>query len=244
MVQTEHQIVLQVQAAQSDSDAADALIRQYMDFIRSETSKFVKGPLNETHDDALSIAMLAFYEAILGYQRLRGAFLPYAARSIRNRLIDHYRREKRHQGVLSLHSPQNEEEDVLLLDTVRDERDLIGSFTAREATSKEIAEFSEQLARLGLTFSKVAESCPRQNRTLEACHRVLACARRDPELLERFERTGRLPIRELAEGSGVERKTIERHRNYLVALLLAFTNGYEIIRGHLCQITPKERWRA
>ena len=127
---------------------------------------------------------------------------------------------------------------------MRDERDLIGSFTVREATSKEIAEFSEQLARLGLTFSKVAESCPRQNRTLEACQRVLACARRDPELLERFERTGRLPIRELAEGSGVERKTIERHRNYLVALLLAFTNGYEIIRGHLCQVTPKERWRA
>ena len=43
---------------------------------------------------------------------------------------------------------------------------------------------------------------------------------------------------ELAAGSGVEKKTLERHRKYLVAILLAFTNGYEIIRGHLCQLAP------
>ena len=41
---------------------------------------------------------------------------------------------------------------------------------------------------------------------------------------------------ELAAGSGVEKKTLERHRKYLVAILLAFTNGYTIIRGHLCQV--------
>ena len=36
--------------------------------------------------------------------------------------------------------------------------------------------------------------------------------------------------------SGVERKTLERHRKYMVALLLIYTNGYEIIRGHLKQV--------
>ena len=41
---------------------------------------------------------------------------------------------------------------------------------------------------------------------------------------------------ELARGANVERKTLERHRKYLVAMLLAFTNGFEIIRGHLCRL--------
>ena len=41
---------------------------------------------------------------------------------------------------------------------------------------------------------------------------------------------------QLSAGSGVDRKTMERHRKYLVALLLAFTNGFEIIRGHLRRI--------
>ena len=44
---------------------------------------------------------------------------------------------------------------------------------------------------------------------------------------------------ELSAGSGTDKKTMERHRKYLVAILLAFTNGYEIIRGHLCQVGPK-----
>ena len=68
--------------------------------------------------------------------------------------------------------------------------------------------------------------------------RVLEYARSHPELLDRLVESGRLPIHELAVGSGVDKKTLERHRKYLVAILLAFTNGYEIIRGHLCQLAP------
>ena len=53
-----------------------------------------------------------------------------------------------------------------------------------------------------------------------------------------MEDTGKLPMNELATGSGTDKKTMERHRKYLVAILLAFTNGYEIIRGYLCQLGP------
>ena len=71
-----------------------------------------------------------------------------------------------------------------------------------------------------------------------ACRRVLDFARTQPELLKRVEDTGKLPMGELSAGSGTDKKTMERHRKYLVAILLAFTNGYEIIRGHLCQLAP------
>ena len=109
----------------------------------------------------------------------------------------------------------------------------------RTASRREIQEFSEKLAQFGLTFSDVADNCPRQDRTFAACRRVLDFARGQPELLQRVENTGKLPMNELVEGTGVERKTLERHRKYLAAILLAFTNGYEIIRGHLCQVGPK-----
>ena len=51
-----------------------------------------------------------------------------------------------------------------------------------------------------------------------------------------FLRTKRIPISRLAAGAGVEKKTLERHRAYMAALLLIYTNGYEIIRGHLYQV--------
>ena len=106
----------------------------------------------------------------------------------------------------------------------------------RAASQQEIQEFSEKLSGFGLTFSDVADNCPRQERTFAACRRVLDFARSRPELLKRVEDTGKLPMNELALGSGADKKTLERHRKYLVAILLAFTNGYEIIRGHLCRI--------
>ena len=57
------------------------------------------------HEDELSIAMLAFYEAILGYAKSRGAFLPYARPGHPKPLIDYTRKERRHQNLVSLHTP-------------------------------------------------------------------------------------------------------------------------------------------
>ena len=84
----EHQIEAQVWAAQRDPASADALIGQYMPFIRSETFNFTHAAPEAGHEDELNIAATAFYEAALSYQRGRGAFLPYASMAIRSRLID------------------------------------------------------------------------------------------------------------------------------------------------------------
>ena len=235
--QTEHSIVAQVRAARTDPAAADALVAQYMGFIRSETYKFTHSAPEAGHEDELSIAMMAFYEAALAYDKGRGSFLGYAARAIRNRLIDYYRAESRHRGALSLSAPGEGEDGRMLLETLPDTRDQLAQYEVRVASQSEITEFGRQLGeQFAISFSDVADNCPRQERTLAACRRVLDHARANPALLDRLAQTGRLPIGELAAGSGVDKKTIERHRKYLVAVLLAFTNGYEIIRGHLCQM--------
>ena len=236
MTKNRQDIGLAVAEAQRDSEAADAFVRQYMGFIRSETVKFIHTAPENGHEDELSIAMLAFYEAILGYQKTKGPFLAYAARSIRNRLIDHYRREKRRGNTISLYTPDTEDRE--LADTLADEKDQLQAHVLRQASREEIREFGEKLAAFGLSFSDVTDNCPRQQRTFLACRRALDYARANPALLRQLEQTGRLAINELAAGSQTEKKTLERHRKYLVAILLAFTNGYEIIRGHLCQIGP------
>ena len=110
----------------------------------------------------------------------------------------------------------------------------------RAASRQEIAEFARVLEGFGITLADVADNCPRQERTVAACRRALAFARGDRALLDRLEKTGRLPMAALAEGAGVERKTLERHRRYLVALLLAYTNGYEVIRGHLYRFEAQD----
>ena len=58
--------------------------------------------------------------------------------------------------------------------------------------------------------------------------------------MEEIERSGKLPITRLSEAVGVEKKTLERHRKYLLAMLLIHTNGYEIIRGHLRHLSSEK----
>lgn len=238
----ERELASRVLAAKRDQRLADDLVRDYLPFIKSETAKFLGRSPQQGRDDELGIAMFAFHEAVMAYDRARGAFIPLAATSIRNRLIDFARRERRHADVLSLderRSTSDDEDERTIVETIASERDEIGERQTREASRCEIAEFVARLSDFGLTLLDVSENCPKQERTLAACQRVLCHARQAPELLERLEKTGKLPVAELAAGSGVERKTIERHRRYLVAALLAFTNGFEIIRGHLRRIVPE-----
>ena len=230
-MQKDHRIIKAVYGAKKDPRKADELIRSYIPFIRSEAAKCISRVCTE-QDDEYSIALIAFHEAILGYERERGAFLGYASMLIKSRIIDYQRREARHQGQVSIYA-ESGEDDHTILDEMADGRDHYEEAVNLEATKQEIAELSAVMARFGVSFSDVADHSPRQERTLEACTRAVRWAAGDKLLLEELLRTGKLPMARLVQGSGAERKTLERHRKYILAMLLIQTNGYEIIRGHL-----------
>lgn len=237
-MQKQHQIIKDVYAAKSDLQKADSLIQSYLPFIRSETAKSIGKPCTGQEDE-FSIAMMAFHEAVLGYEKDRGAFLSYAALLIRSRIIDYRRKEARHQGHLSLYV-ENGDDGQTLLDEVADAKDHFEESANLEATKQEIEELAAILAKYGLSFADVTENSPKQERTLKACTAAVAYAAENRELLDELLRTGKLPLAKLAEGSGTERKTLERHRNYLFAMLLLQTNGYVIIREHLRYVLKKK----
>ena len=199
----EHKIIQQVYAAKEDIQAADQLIHTYLPFIRTETAKFLKRPPVEGQDDELSIAMIAFHEAIRRYSRIRGAFLKYAAMLIRSRLIDYSRKEQRHSGLVSLDTPMGEDDNPLG-ETIAEDRNPHEESETREATRAEIEELTRQMEEFGVSLSDVADNCPRQHRTLDACRTALQYARDNPALLEEFLRTKRLPAEQLTAGSGGE----------------------------------------
>lgn len=230
-MRNEHQIIRSVYQAKDDLDKADELIRDYIPFIRSEASKCISRFCSE-QDDEFSIAMIAFHEAIMGYQHDRGAFLPYAAMLIRNRIIDFQRKEIRHQDNISLNEQLNDS-DQTLMDKIADKRDYIQESSNLEATKQEIQQLSAIMADFGVSFSDVADNSPKQDRTLEACAKAICYAAENKDLLDRMLKTKKLPLAQLVSGAKVERKTLERHRKYILVMLLIQTNGYEIIRGHL-----------
>lgn len=234
-------LVALINEAKEDVNAADELIRTYMPFIKNETAKFLKRPVIEENDCEFSIAMMAFYEAIQGYSPIRGAFFSYASVHIKSRLIDYTRKERRHKNLTPLDSEDSEGDELSPLEKLSDGSDHAEELSHRDAVRSEIEEFTKQLEDFGLSLSDIADHCPQQQRTLDACRRALDYAKENHEVLDEFLRTKRLPIAQLSLGGTVERKTLERHRKYMVALLLACTNGFEIIRGHIKLVLAPQR---
>lgn len=144
--------------------------------------------------------------------------------------------------MISLHEPvQDDDNETCKMNQLEHPENEIERSHHTSATREEIQEYGKKLQEFGISFSDVADNCPRQERTLQACRRVLAAARSNPELLDEMLRTKKLPMAALSEISKTDKKTMERHRKYLVAILLAFTNGYEIIRGHLYHLTENRK---
>ena len=231
----EHSIIQRVYDAKDDMTAADSFISDYIPFIKAQVSKLMKRPVNIQQDDEYSVAMIAFHEAINGYSKTRGTFLSYASLLMRNRIIDFWRKNNRHNQVISINAPTSNE-DQTIEDSLTDDEDYEENLAIREATKEEIIELSTQLRAFDVSLTDIADNSPKQERTLAACKRVVAYAKEDAELMEDFLRTKRLPLNKLTDGSKVARKTIERHRKYIIGLLLIYTNGYEIIRGHLAEV--------
>lgn len=227
----QHRIVKEIHKARKDSRYCDEFILKYTPFIVSEVSEFLKRAVDKNSDDEFSIGMIAFYEAVRKYREDKGSFFSFASLTIKSRLIDHMRRENRHSGVLPLHSADDDEEP--LINKLAEKTDTEGEYALREATKAEIEELSENLNEFGVSLSDVADNCPRQSKTFDACKAALSFAKSESSIFDDFLRTKRLPIAKIAKGSGIDRKTLERHRKYLVALFLIQTNGYEIIRGHI-----------
>lgn len=235
-MQAEHEIVQQVYAAKQENLVADDFIEQYKPFIKAETAKFLKRPIDEQLDDEFSIALIAFYEAIQQYSHLRGSFISFAARIIRNRLIDYWRQMKKHQGVIELDAPLTNEDETTLIDNIAEEKNLTEERINREATLEEIMELSDQMDEFNVSISEIAENNPRQKRTLRACQIAVNTALKDEKIMSQFFKNKKLPITRISNLSHISKKTIERHRDYIVALLIIYSNGYELIRNHLAQV--------
>ena len=227
--------------AKSSLLEADKLIRKYLPFIKSETSKIVKRHISEG-DDELSIAMIGFHEAIKSYEVRKGKFISYASTLIRNRLIDFYRVESKHINQLSLEE-EMEDEGIALENKLSIKDKNFGRVDINIDLKKEIVEFTELLSKFDLNLSDIAENTPKQNRTKEACQQVIKSMVANEEYMEELTRTSKLPITKLAKETNVSKKTIERHRKYIVAISLIYTNGFVHLRDHISQVINKKEVR-
>lgn len=205
--------------AGNDETEFEDLLGEYRPFIASCVYKTI-GKHTDMHDDAMSIAMIAFEEAVRRYNPKSGNFLAFAGNVIRCRLIDHMRMNQRGIQVISFDSYMKDDD---FKDSHRDKVQY--DYLSQKPQSKyddpvklEIDELTAALKEYGLSFSDVAKCSPKARKTKNACRKAAKALFADPDLYAEFKRARQLPMQQLENVSGISRKTLARHRNYIVCL--------------------------
>ncbi len=216
-----------LQAKNGNLQVRNRLLETHQPFIRKIACSICKRPLNWGEDDELSIALLAFNEAIDNFDfKYRVPFLAYARLVIKSRLIDFFRREARERAS-SLAAFDSEagllpgEEEQAWVKFMEE--------TAAREREEELLQYEEELKRYGLELNDLVRTSPKHRDTRGLLLKIARTLAGDNELFQYLQAYKRLPAQALSKLEKISRKTLEKHRAYIIGLALIFHKPDEYI---------------
>lgn len=222
---------LLAEAKKGDAAAREQLLKSYLPFVDRVVASTCARAVART-DDEFQIALVAMNEAIDAYQADRGSFIGFAETVMRRRLIDSFRVSSRTRE-LPFAAFDEEDEEGNTQNTVEVETAL-RSFQEKEeaaARAEEIARYASELKIYGLTFQELIEISPKH---VDARDHAVSAAKiivDDEELRKLFLKSKSLPLKQLQSRVSVSRKTLERQRNYIVAIVVLLLGEYDLLHA-------------
>ena len=221
-----------VEKIKNNEDEINRFVEEYKPFIASCVEKFVGRYVRYGEDDELSIGLMAFVEAIKSHNRFKGSFLSFAQKVIQRRLVDYYRKEKKHTGIISLNEYQQEEsseKDNFLAESI----DRYSKDEISEYRKLELMELKNELLQWNITFLQLAEASPKHQSTRSLYSDITKFLLSRPDLTRQIKLTKTLPIIEIEKELGIPRKKVDRARKYIIATIIIATGDYQYIQEYL-----------
>lgn len=211
--------------------AREKLVEEYKPFMLKTAANFCKRMLEWGRDDELSMGLIAFNSAIDTFDPERQIpFLPYCRIVIQNRLRDYFRKESKHLNLYPL------DDDTLA--------NSLGSQTAwnnyvnrtiEDERREELEQFEKILSDYSISFEDLVEVSPRHRDYRLTLFKVANNLSKAQNLMEYLTSKKQLPLNELEKISGVNRKTLERGRKFIIAsaLILSKLDEFIYLRSYI-----------
>ncbi|HOM01593.1 MAG TPA: RNA polymerase sigma factor SigI [Acetivibrio sp.] len=221
-----------VELIKNDDAKINDFVEEYKPFIAACTQKVVGRYVAYGQDDELSIALMAFVEAIRSYNASKGNFLSFSQNVIKRRIIDYYRKEKKHNTVVNINGyPENEEEET----------DLSIAMSMEKYSDEEISEYrrlelqqlKKELEEWDISFFDLVNISPKHKKTKKIYGNIVKFLLSRPDIMEKIKQKKYLPIAEIEHNLKIPRKTIERARKYIITVVIILTGDYEFIRDYV-----------
>lgn len=222
-----------VEDIKNNETEINRFIEEYKPFIASCVQKATGRYVRYGEDDELSIGLMAFMEAVKSYNGMKGSFLSFASGVIKRRLIDYYRKEKKHDNVISLneYSARDEEEET----------DLSAGESIEQHSEREIGEYrrmeleelKKELSGWDISFFDLAEVSPKHDKTRKIYSSIIKFVLSRSELVGQIKSKKYLPVAEIENNLKIPRKKIERARKYIIAVIIIMTGDYQYIKSYI-----------
>ena len=196
----------------------DTIVEQHMGFLIRTVSSMTGRYVAVEHDDAFSVGLEAFVEAVERYDPGRGAFMPFAKLVIQSRLTTYLSRESKREDTVSLEAlleqghevakPSQEEHCVL---------------------QEEIASFQEELCLFHLTLEDLVSQAPKHQDTRERALGIADRSSRTEPVVKETYRKKKLPVRMVATYCHTTEKIVKGSRHFILAAMLIFIKKFPML---------------
>jgi RNA polymerase sigma factor len=196
-------------------DCLDELVERHMAFLIRTVSNTTGRYVSVEHDDAFSIGLSAFAEAVERYEPERGGFLPFAGLVIQSRLRTYMEKERRQEGTVSL-------------DALREAGQEAAAPEAEEENGlhEEIVQLQSELALFDLTLEVLADEAPRHQDTRDRALEIAERSSQDAVTVEETYRKRRLPVRRVARLCDTTEKIVKGSRHFILTAMLIFVKKF------------------
>ncbi|ADG83420.1 RNA polymerase sigma-I factor [Thermincola potens] len=218
-----------------DLAARDQLLNEYRPFVWKVASSICKRSLTWGVDDELSVALIAFNDALDAYEPGKNvSFLTYSRVIILNRLKDLFRKQAKLSNEVPFETELENGEIFNLADTKAAWEEYQNK-TIEDERQEELERYEKLIRDFGIEFEDLVECSPKHRDSRETLFTVARTLVNNKELMDHLLFRKQLPLNSLQDLTGVNRKTLERGRKFIIAtaLVLYFKEDFIYLYSYI-----------
>lgn len=200
----------------------NTLIESHMPFIINTISKMTNKYVSIENDEELSVALLAFDEAVKKYSDERGPFLPFAKLVITSRLKNYFKKENKKYIKVSIENL--EEEGIQLSDELKNPVD------DKTLLIEEIEKLKKEIDTFGFTLEELADEAPKHSDTRKRAIDLSQNVSKDKELTDFMYSKKRLPIKQISLKYTVTEKIIKGSKRFITTGVIIFYKNFRNLK--------------
>jgi RNA polymerase sigma factor len=233
------QMILEVKKGDTDENKREELLRNLEPYACRMASRICQRMITR-QDDEYIITLHAINEAIDRFEPNQSrSFLSFAYLVASTRIVDYYRQEKKHVSPFSLDQSDSQQSNYLGQELYQLAAGEFLEKELQEMRKEEILRYQSVLAKYRVKFSDLPLLRPKHRDSRKTLIRFAQKIALFPEIYKRLLENKKTP-REWLKKIGIHHRTLQRHRQYLIALAVLFSEDLPLLQNFLAISLERE----